>query len=524
VVGGWGSKRRNDLSVKTTRRKFLKAVGAGAAWIVLTNMPGCEPAGGTQKKMPSTTVSPVQPKTAQTGHSQSAQPEYVRTFRSRPDLSPPAVEVSTQAHNTAPGYIFVAPKGYPGHDGPMILDNRGQPVWFHQSKDGVASDFKVQHYRGEPVLTWAEGRVVAGHGLSEYVILDSSYRELKRVRAGNGYKGDLHEFLITQQDTALFTIYSPVRRDLTSVGGSRYGGVVDGIVQEVNIETGEVLFEWHSLEHVSIEESYGEPPKNPRLSFDYLHINSIDVDHDSNLLVSGHKAFTVYKIDRESGEIIWRLGGKKSDFEMGEGTRTGFQHDARRQPDGTITIFDNGGVHKNEQSYGLVLELDEEEMTATLVREYAHPEERLAATMGNMQVLPNANVFIGWGNQPLFSEFSNEGKLLFDASFPSKVESYRAFRFAWRAHPSEEPAIAAERGSENEVTIYASWNGATEVSSWRVLAGPSPERLEPIGSAVRREGFETAIVVSTAEPYVGVRAEDGSGRVLGTSSAIKPGN
>jgi hypothetical protein len=501
------------LSTQVTRRKFLKAVGAGAVWIALANTPGCKPAVRAQKKRPSKTVSP-------------SRPEYVRAFRSRPDLSPPAVEVATQAHNTAPGYIFVAPKKGDGQYGPMILDNRGQPVWFRplQNEGEYAMDFKVQPYRGEPVLTWAEGRVVAGHGLDEYVILDSSYQEISRVRAGNGYQGDHHEFLITQQDTALITIYSPVRWDLSPLGGPEDGMVLDGIVQEIDIETGEVLFEWHSLEHVGLDETYFRPSTDPTKPFDYFHINSIDVDHDSNLLVSALKTSTVYKIDRESGEIMWRLGGKKSDFEMGEGTRTGFQHDARRQPDGTITIFDNAAARRVQHlSRGIVLELDEEEMAATLVREYTHPDNLFAATQANMQVLPNANVFIGWGNQPLFSEFSNEGKLLFDASFPSKVESYRAFRFAWRAHPSEEPAIAAERGSENEVTIYASWNGATEVSSWRVLAGPSPERLEPIGSAVRREGFETAIVVSGVEQrYFGVQARDGSGRVLGASEAVRP--
>ena len=133
---------------------------------------------------------------------------------------------------------------------------------------------------------------------------------------------------------------------------------------------------------------------------------------------------------------MWRLGGKKSDFEMGPGTRFAFQHDARRQPDGTITIFDNGRVKKDELSYGLVLELDTEKMKATLVRRYAHPDKVFAATQGNMQVLPNGNVFIGWGSAPLFSEFSKDGELLFDATFPREVESYRAFRFPWSGRPS----------------------------------------------------------------------------------------
>jgi hypothetical protein len=469
--------------------------------------------------------SPERPKRAQTGQP----PQQTQRFRSRPDLSPPIIDVVTQAHDTAPGYIFVAAKNGPGEDspaqdGPLILDNSGEPVWFHplHNEDRDTMDFKVQDYRGEPVLTWWEG-VHTGYGRGEYVLLDRSYREVIRVRAGNGYRGDHHEFLITPQDTALLDIYGLVRMDLSSVGGPKDGGVLDGIVQEVDIETGEVLFEWHSLEHVGLDEAYAKPPKNPKWPFDYFHINSIDVDHDSNLLVSARRTSAIYKIDRRTGEVIWRLGGKKSDFEMGPGTRTAWQHDARRQPDGTITIFDNGDVKFDEQSNGIVLELDEDRMTATLMRKYPHPDGQLAGTQGSMQVLPNGNVFIGWGSNPLFSEFSREGKLLFNASFPPEVESYRAFRFPWSGHPGEDPAVVAESGPDDEVTVYASWNGATEVATWQVLAGPDPDRLRPVASAPR-DGFETAIAVHTAEPYIGAQAKHRSGRVLGTSKPIKLGN
>jgi hypothetical protein len=199
-----------------------------------------------------------------------------------------------------------------------------------------------------------------------------------------------------------------------------------------------------------------------------------------------------------------------------------YQHDARRQTDGTITVFDNGGVQKDDQSYGLVLEADEDEMTVTLAREYANPGGRVAAVMGNVQVLPNGHAFIGWGSDPVFSEFGREGELLFSARFPSKVNSYRAFRFPWSGKADEDPAAAAEPGpADDEVTVYASWNGATEVSTWQVLAGAAPDRLEPLGSAPR-QGFETVITVRTTEPYVGLEAVNGSGKVLGTTSAIKP--
>ncbi len=492
------------MSIRRTRSEFLKVVGAGTAWITLLSMIGCEPDQRTRRSAP-------------------AQPNGVMTFRSRPDLSPPTVEVTTHAHDTAPGYVFVAPKKGVGQYGPMILDDSGQLVWFRplRDKDEYAMDFKVQSYRGEPVLTWAEGRVVAGHGLDQYVVLDSSYREITRLRAGNGYVGDHHEFLITPRDTALLTIYASTPADLSLVGGPRNSEVLDGIAQEVDIETGEVLFEWHSLDHVGLDESYRKASKDSRWPFDYFHINSIDVDHDSNLLVSAKGTCTVYKINRSTGEVMWRLGGEKSDFNMGLGTRTAYQHDARRQPDGTITIFDNGADPKvHDQSRGIVVELDEDKMTATLVSEYTHPDRLLAGSQGNMQVLPNGNVFIGWGNQPIFSEFNSDGELLFDASFPPKHESYRAFSFQWNGQPSDRPAVAAERGPDDEVTLYASWNGATEVATWEVLAGPGPERLKPVGLAPR-EGFETAITVEITEAYVGVRAKNSSGRVLGISAPIQ---
>ena len=495
------------MNIRHTRSEFLKVVGAGTAWITLLSMIGCEPDQRTRRSAP-------------------AQPNGVMTFRSRPDLSPPTVEVTTHAHDTAPGYVFVAPKKGVGQYGPMILDDSGQLVWFRplRDKDEYAMDFKVQSYRGEPVLTWAEGRVVAGHGLDQYAVLDSSYREITRLRAGNGYVGDHHEFLITPQDTALLTIYASTPADLSSVGGPRNGEVLDGIAQEVDIETGEVLFEWHSLDHVGLEESYRRASKDSRWPFDYFHINSIDVDHDSNLLVSAKGTCTVYKVNRSTGEVMWRLGGEKSDFTTGLGTRTAYQHDARRQPDGTITIFDNGADPKvHDQSRGIVVELDEDKMTATLVSEYTHPDRLLAGSQGNMQVLPNGNAFIGWGNQPIFSEFNSDGELLFDASFPPKHESYRAFSFQWNGQPSDRPAVAAERGPDDEVTLYASWNGATEVATWEVLAGPNPEELEVVAS-VPRNGFETAITARTPELYVVVQAKNRSGRVLGTTKVVKPGD
>ena len=502
-----------------TRRRFLRALGAGA-FLALAN--ACGLVGRTPKltapREPE--ANPLwAPKVWPLPGVPPLQPKGVWAFRSRQDLAPAAAEVTGGASGMAPGYVFLALKEGAGEHGPMILDDRGQLVWF--GKYISARDFKVQRYRGRPVLTWWEGSVVVGHGVGEYVIFDDSYHEISRVSAGDGLRGDLHEFHITPEDTALLTAYAEVPADLSPAGGPVYGAAWDGIAQEVDIESGEVLFEWHSLDHVGLEESYVAPPEDPAYGHDYFHINSIDVDYDGNLIVSARNTCTVYKIDRESGRVLWRLGGKRSDFEMGEGTSTAFQHDARRHEEGTITIFDNGAhpqVH--EQSRAILLRLDEEEMRSTLLREYTSPEKIVATSQGSAQLLSNGNVFVGWGSAPYLSEFSRDGGLLLNAAFPPECESYRAFRFPWSGHPTDAPALAARRSSEDRVGLHASWNGATEVAAWEVISGPRPNRLEPLGS-VPRDGFETAMLAQTTDPYVGVRARDSSGGILGTSDPVE---
>jgi hypothetical protein len=470
-----------------TRRRFLQAAAGGAAWVALGGILGCDPV----------------PRARATAASAPAGQAW--NFRSRPDLHPPVIEVTKQARDTASGHIFIAPKNGPdeagpGQDGCMILDDDGQPVWLRllQNEDMDVMNFRAQAYKGETVLTWWEG-LHTGFGQGEYVIFDGSYREITRVRAGNGYEGDHHEFLISPQDTALITIYNKVPGDSIPTGDPADGNVLDGIVQELDIETGE---------------SYTKP-------YDYFHINSIDVYDENHLLISSRNTCTVYKIDRKTGEVVWRLGGKKSDFEMGPGTVTAFQHDARRRPDGTVTIFDNGYVNKVEQSRGIMVDVDEDAMSAKLAREYTYPDKLLCETQGNVQVLPNGNVFVGWGSEPVYSEFDADGKLLFSAAFPTESESYRAFRLQWSGQPTDDPAMAVESGPEDEVTLYASWNGATEVTTWQVLAGSAPDQLEVLASAPR-QGFETVITVHTTEPYVSLMAVNSSGKVLGTTNAIKP--
>src|SRR5829696_2819271 len=295
------------MASRFTRRRFLTVLGA--AYLALSSTVGCAPLERTRKLRPFRTpkASPVRfPKVQPLQDASAAPVGGASAFRSRPDLSPPVVEVATRAHDAAPGYIFVAPEeGGAAQGGSLILDDSGQVVWFRPLRHPInpssrVMTFGVQTYRGKPVLTWGE---TAG----EYVIFDSSYREIARLHAGNGYGGDHHEFLISPQDTALITIYNSVPQDLTAVGGSKNGRAWQGIVQELDIETGEVLFEWRSIDHVALEETYVEAREDHYLGIDYFHLNSIDVDHDDNLLIAARETSAVYKVDRKSGEVIWRL-------------------------------------------------------------------------------------------------------------------------------------------------------------------------------------------------------------------------
>ena len=455
------------------------------------------------------------------------------TFVTEPSWNPPAITVDTPASGTSPGLVFVAPTGHdamftsqttaPGQFGPMILDNSGQPVWFLPLATEVAQNFRVQTYRGKPVLTWYEGPTGSTYGGS-CVIYDSGYRELKRVRGGNGYSCDLHEFLITERGTALLSIYNSVTTNLTSIGGPASGQVTEGIIQELDIEKRKVLFEWHSLDHVAVNESYRATPDGSG-NIDYFHLNSIGVDADDNLLVSARHTSTIYKLDRKTGNIIWRLGGMNSDFQMGPGATFNFQHDVRHHTDGTYTLFDNGATGTGSLavepiSRPLRLRLDLDAMTASLVQTYETTTPRLATALGNLQQQPNGGVFVGWGAAGAFSEFAPNGTVLFDATFPAGVESYRAYRFPWVGTPATSPTAAATNQGNGQMSVYASWNGATQVAGWELNAGPAAQRLSAV-TRVARTGFETAITAPAAR-YVSVTALDNAGHVLGSSAAIQP--
>lgn len=454
----------------------------------------------------------------------------VLRFHSRPRLDPDRVRVTVPARaGTAPGYVFLAVKRGPGQDGPQIVDDEGRVVWFRPTPPPTtATGFRVQRYRGEPVLTWWQGRTRMGHGMGEYVVLDRHYREVARIRAGNGYMGDHHELQLTPRGTAYVPIYAPRRADLRSVGGRRDGTIFESIVQEVDVATGRVLWEWHSADHLPVSEGV-TPPKASK-PHDYFHINSVDEDGRGRVLLSARNMHAIYAIDKRSGDLVWRLGGKRSDFAMGPGARFHFQHDATwlRDPGPryeTISLFDNQATPPTaDQSRGLVLRLDLRDRTARVVREYRHPDALLSIAEGNLQSLPGGNVFVGWGPERSASEFSRDGRLLFDVVVPPGADSYQAFRYPWHGEPLDRPALAAHRsgGDSGRITAWASWNGATELRAWQLLAGDDPDALVPLGDPVPRADFETTLRARTGEPYVAVAALDADGRQIGRSRPLQP--
>jgi hypothetical protein len=459
-----------------------------------------------------------------TGQRGRAPAGAVTRYRSRPDLRPPEIEIQRRARATSAGLIFVSPKKVfgarprPGlQSGPLIVDDRGEPVWFTALDRGNVTDFRVQQYQGKPVLTWWQGRQVLGTGEGVIQIADTAYRPVKQVRGGNGYQLDFHETTITPQGTLLGLVYNPVARDLRSVGGPRDGRVVDAIVQEIDIATGLVLFEWHSLGSVPLRESHAAVPKAPGSLYDYFHVNSVAVANDGNLLVSGREVWSVLKIDRRTGRIMSRLGGKDSDYRMAGASQFAFQHDARQQDDGTFTIFDNEAAPRvRDRSRALVLAVDDGAKTARVKTAFGHPTRLLAGTQGNVQRLADGHLFVGWGSQGYFTEFGPSGDVLFDARLARGSDTYRAYRLPWSATPPGRPAVAASDGGR---TVYASFNGATNVAVWDVFSGDAPDALAVAGSA-RRSGFETRVRTRGPARYVAVRAKDASGAVIGTSRTI----
>lgn len=482
----------------------------------------------------------------------------VWNFVSAPGLHPMRVAVTTRRPGTAPGRIFAAPytidTTMTGQTGALIMDDAGDPLWFRplSSTSLQNADFTVQTYHDprtgthQPVLTWWQGSIAIPPqytnlpgGAPEpggcYYVYDSHYRLLTTVSARNGFSADEHEFLLTRRGTALFLASKPVPMDLSRYGGPADGAILDSEIQEVDLATGRLVFSWDALRHLDPADS--EVPASDASSsggvWDAYHLNSIDEGPGGRLLLSSRNMWAIYEISRSTGRIDWQLGGRKSDFTFGPGADFYWQHDARYRPGNRISMFDDGccnqpGGSPEQQSHGLILDVDFRGRRATTASTYYHEPALFAASQGNTQALPGGNEFVGWGQEPYYSEYAAAGNtegdgsrnLLYDVKLPGSDISYRAFRNAWVGTPADPPSAAVRRGSGGRSVVYASWNGSTQTRAWQVLAGPGPRALSVVVAHAPRTGFETAVTTRSSGPYFQVKALDANGRVLGVSKVV----
>jgi hypothetical protein len=432
-------------------------------------------------------------------------------------LQPIAVTILASSPKTAPGLIFLTPNATTGVHGAEIVDGQGRPVWFDQLPTAVSAyDFRVQRYHREPVLTWIQSQGPFSTGPTTNVIADRHYNVIGTVNAGNGLTADIHEFHLTREGTALITIYNTVARDLSSAGGPAAGLVTEGVVQEIDVANGHVLFEWHSLDHIGLDESHAPPSTSSAVAWDYSHLNAVSVDEDGNLLIDARNTWAAYRVNRHTGAVIWRLGGTKSDFALGPNVAFAWQHNPTAVDDhGLIRIFDNeAGPAVLPYSRVIWVRHDDGKKTATLERWLKHPDGLSAASQGNAQGLENGDTFVGWGQLPRFSEFDRDNNLLFDAELPTGYNSYRAYRHEWIGEPDTRPTATTQRASDGGVVVHAVWNGATEVARWDVVE-PSRERDDRRRVASSPwNGLDTTIAVDEAVQSVVVVARDHAGQEI----------
>jgi EmrB/QacA subfamily drug resistance transporter len=459
------------------------------------------------------------------------------TFASAPGLHPPKVQLYRgpgAKRQQLPGYVLMANfydlTKHPmvGQSGPLILDSQMQPVWFQPvPTDVVASNLDAQTYDGQPVLTWWQG-VVTPTGLissGEDVVVNQHYQRVATLKATGGWVLTLHTFLIHGND-AWVTANRNVPADLSRYGGVNNGTLVQSAVQEYDLRTGKLLYSWNATGHIPLTDSYTQPPPNG-FPWDAYHVNSISVGGDGTFVVSMRNTSAAYKVNIATGRVLWVLGGKRSSFKIPATDSFSWQHDVEVHGSSTITMFDDdcceitgAGQYLAPAgpSRALELKLDPATHTVTQIAQYSHGLTFDAEYMGNTQLLSDGDVFVGWGQVPYMSLYTKSGRLLLDGVLPTPDMSYRAYVRHWVGEPLTRPTGAARRAG-GETTVYASWNGATKVVAWRVLALAASTATRKLAQQ-RRTGFETAIRVGSAAGRFEVEALDAGGKVIGTSRSF----
>ncbi|KAK7753427.1 hypothetical protein SLS62_004502 [Diatrype stigma] len=435
------------------------------------------------------------------------------------------------------------------------MSDDNELVW--QGGSGDFSAFRAQTFEGKPVLTFFNGVSLSepygwGHGIIQ--ILDSSYESIYNVSLTAAEEGfvtipslnsselvsylDLHEALITPQDTILVTVYNVTRYDLSSVGGPEDGWVANSLFYELDIKTNKVLFRWSALDNVDsipisdVSQFYpvADFGKNHSLPYGYFHINSVDKFRDGSYLISSRYYCSLFKISR-NGTVEWTLQGMDGgDFELNDGLSFCYQHDARIHEEAgntvRISIFNNENSdvsYGTKQTTGVFMTLNTETMTATLDKELTDTLDTIySGSQGNTQQLDDGHVIVGYGSIPKIREYSLDGSPVMTAQFGAgngQVFSYRAYRLPWVGRPKTLPsAFACMDKTRNETRVYMSWNGATEHEVWEVFAGATSSDLV-LAAQVERSGFETLATLPGQTLFIRAEAQ-GPGIDTGVSAII----
>lgn len=403
----------------------------------------------------------------------------------------PKITVTTPAQQTAEGYLFLSSFNFPQRTTSkpylLILDNAGEPIYYKKLDEGnIAVDFKKQP---NGLLTYWNPTENA------FQAMDTSYTIVDTFKAGNGYVTDLHELQLLPNGHALLMIYDYQKIDMSKIveGGKPDATVIGLVIQELDASKN-VVFEWRSWDHFEITDA--TVPLTGDI-VDYAHGNAIDLDFDGNLLISSRHMDEITKINRQTGNIIWRWGGKNNQFTFVRGEEMFVhQHDVRRLPGGTVTLFDNRTNTPEPYSRVLEYRLDEFNKTATLVWEYRNSPDVYSVAMGNAQRVSNGNTIIGWGSsRPNLTEVRPDGTKAFELTFDAPLVSYRAFRFPWQGQPVEPPVLVASNDN-CAISLSYSWNGATEIAAYQVYGGTTSETTTLIETRPRA-GFETQTTLST---------------------------
>lgn len=445
-----------------------------------------------------------------------------------------------------PGYIFLAP--YRNVDpGPYIYDNYGNLVWSGAGSSGpkTAHAPRVCTYRGEDHICYFQGEQHQGFARGHGVIMDQNYRIVKTVESsGAGASSDMHEFKMTPYTngtTALMTVYQPRQYDLTT--NPRFnvergmGWIVEGVFQEVEIETGRVVFEWRSLDHVDPGLGWTMPGTTDtsgdglteQTPWDYFHINSIDKNVEGDYLISARHVSAIYKLSGEDGHIMWQMGGNAATIRTTNFVFS-YQHHARWVSENSthtvLTFYDNASSGFNRTgdfSHGWMISIDHIAETATMIKEWGAPEPQgglLSGSQGNTQMLPNGGCHIGWGEHPYFSEHTADGSAVMYgklAERASNVMIYRSNKYNWTAQPLTKPALWTYSRTGERMVSFVSWNGATEVRSWNFYTSENATGPWTFAGSAYKHGFETEFHTDSVMQWSYAEALDISGRPLETS-------